>query len=202
MITIVDYDMGNVGSLANMIKYLGGKSQLTSDPTILEKSQKIIIPGVGAFDEGMQNLQKKSLDTVLKKKALEEKIPIMGICLGMQLMANRSEEGSEKGLCLIDAEFRKFPFEDKKLKVPHMGWNFVTKTKESKIFENTPQENKFYFVHSFYCFSNNDIAVGKTNYGFDFISMYEKENILGVQFHPEKSHKYGMALLKNFIEKY
>lgn len=204
MIVIIDYNLGNPGSILNMIKKIGYNAVLTSDIKQLENASKIILPGVGSFDTGVRNLNNLNLINLLNKKVIEEKTPILGICLGMQLMTLSSEEGKEKGFGWLNAITKKFNFQNKELKVPHMGWNTITLRKHSKLFnEMGNQENRFYFVHSYAveCLDENDILT-TTCYGYEFVSSFEKENIIGVQFHPEKSHKFGMQLLKNFILKY
>jgi len=204
MITIIDYGMGNLGSVANMIKKVGGKSIITSDKEEIQKAIKILLPGVGAFDNAVKNLKKLDLLDLIKEKVLMGNIPIMGICLGMQLLTKGSEEGELEGFGFIDAFAKKFKFENKKLKVPHMGWNTVKLQKKSNLFEGMEnQENRFYFVHSYAveCNEKQDILT-TTNYGYEFVSSFEKGNIIGCQFHPEKSHKFGMALFKNFVENY
>lgn len=202
MITIIDYKVGNLGSIQNMLKKIGCKSIITSDAAEIKKAEKIILPGVGAFDSGIKSLKEMKLWDVLNEKVLVEKTPILGICLGMQLLCKGSEEGDEEGLGWINAEVKKFKFKDKKFKVPHMGWNYVLPQKESKLLEEIYENPKFYFVHSFYVDVKDNSSIMKTNYDFSFDSAVENENILGVQFHPEKSHKFGMRLLKNFVEKY
>ena len=204
MIVIVDYGMGNLGSIRNMIRKVGGKSVITSDKSEIKEASKIILPGVGTFDNAVKNLEKLGLIDIIKEKVLVEKVPILGICLGMQLLTKGSEEGYLEGFGFIDAETKRFNFKDKDLKIPHMGWNVVKLQKRSRLFEGMEnQENRFYFVHSYYvdCFDKRDILT-TTFYGIEFISSFEKENIIGCQFHPEKSHKFGMQLLKNFVEKY
>ncbi|MCX8059000.1 MAG: imidazole glycerol phosphate synthase subunit HisH [Spirochaetes bacterium] len=206
-ITIINYNLGNPGSILNMVKKAGYSAIISSNIDDINKATKLILPGVGAFDNGINNLKELNLFDILNEKVLIKKIPILGICLGMQLMTKSSEEGKEKGFGWINAETKKFNFtaiENKNLKIPHMGWNIVNLRKNSKLFygmEN--QENRFYFVHSYAvnCFDLTDILT-TTFYGYDFVSSFEKENIIGVQFHPEKSHKFGMQLLKNFIERY
>jgi len=202
-IVIIDYNMGNPASIKNMIKRIGYESTITSDKNQIINAQKLILPGVGSFDAAMNNLTQLDLIDVLNIKVLKENTPVLGICLGMQLMANKSDEGKLPGLGFIDAEVKKFDFEDESLKVPHMGWNIIDTKKLSKLFDSTPERSRFYFVHSFYvkCNLETDILT-TTNYGNTFVSSFEKGNIIGVQFHPEKSHKFGMQLLKNFIEKY
>lgn len=201
MIVIVDYGMGNLGSIANMIKKVGYKSIITSDLKEVKKATKLILPGVGSFDNGMRNLKELGMIEVLNQKVLIEKTPVLGICLGMQLMTKSSEEGKLSGLGWIDAETKKFVSDT--LKIPHMGWNIIKHQKNSQLFDEIEREKRFYFVHS-YCVSCNQEAdiLTNTNYIQDFVSSFEKENIVGVQFHPEKSHKFGMSLIKNFLENY
>lgn len=203
MITIINYNMGNLNSVANMIKKIGYDARITSDYHEIERAEKLILPGVGAFDRGMENLQELCLIDAIKECVLVRGVPILGICLGMQLMTNRSEEGILPGLSLIDAETKKFLLGDG-YKVPHMGWNTVSIEKKSKLFyDMEDQENRFYFVHSYYvhCSDAADVLCS-TRYGITFTAMFEHKNIIGAQCHPEKSHKFGMQLLKNFVEMY
>jgi imidazole glycerol-phosphate synthase subunit HisH len=199
MIYIVDYGLGNLASIKNMFKHIDIRDVIiTSDKKELEKAEKIILPGVGAFDNGMQHLQKYDLIDILNKKALEDKIPFLGICLGMQLMTNGSEEGIEKGLGWFDADTLRFNLPDD-YKVPHMGWNYVKAVKNSEQFLIRNINYRFYFVHSYYVHSNcpEDILF-ETNYGSNFHSAIQKENLIGMQFHPEKSLKFGMDILDQF----
>ena len=203
MITIIDYGVGNLGSVANMIKKVGGKSIITANQDEVKKATKIILPGVGSFDNGVAKLREYGLWEVIEDKVLKDKIPFMGICLGMQLLTNGSEEGKLDGFGFVDADVKKFEFENLNLKVPHMGWNIIKHNKSSNLFNEIDSEKRFYFVHSFYvsCNDTNDILT-TTNYGYEFVSSFEKDNIIGCQFHPEKSHKFGMQLFKNFVENY
>ena len=204
MITIIDYKTGNLGSIQNILKRIGVDSVLTSDREVISEATKIILPGVGAFDTGMRNLTGLNLKDILNQKVLDENTPILGICLGMQLMSLGSEEGSLPGLGWIKAETVRFSFSDTvSYKIPHMGWNFVQQRKESRLFTGMYQDARFYFVHSYYLKANDtsDILTS-TNYEIDFASSVERNNIVGVQFHPEKSHKFGMRLLKNFVDLY
>jgi imidazole glycerol-phosphate synthase subunit HisH len=204
MLVIVDYGVGNAGSILNMLKKVGQTAILTSDPAAIEKASKIILPGVGAFDYGMEKLHDTGLVPVLNQKAKEEKIPVLGICLGMQLFAMRSDEGSRAGLGWVDAECVKFRFQadqpgQERTKVPHMGWNDVKIVRQGGVFTDMYEEPRFYFVHSYYLKCNHpEDVVATTQYGFEFCSAVRSENIQGVQFHPEKSHKYGMRILHNF----
>ena len=203
MIVIVDYKMGNLGSISNIIKKIGHKSIITSDPSIISSAEKIILPGVGHFEKAMQNLSDLDLIEVLTNKAMIQQTPILGICLGMQLLTSFSEEGNVKGLNWINAKTEKFKLEEfPELKIPHMGWNEVSIANQKNICENLYDKSRFYFVHTYQVVCNSDENIlMTTKYGKDFTSAIIKDNIMGVQFHPEKSHKFGMQLFKNFIEK-
>lgn len=204
MITVIDYKTGNLGSIRNILKRIGEESVITADKGVIAKATKLILPGVGAFDTGMKNLIDLDLVEVLNEKVIKEKIPVLGICLGMQLLSRGSEEGSLKGLSWIDAETVKFRFTDSnEYKIPHMGWNFTSLKKSGKLFNDMFPEARFYFVHSFYFRSHNPADVlTTTTYETEFTSAIERDNIMGVQFHPEKSHKFGMKLLRNFVDFY
>lgn len=197
MIVIIDYKCGNIASVENIIKKAGSKAIISSDPEIISKASKLILPGVGSFDYGMNQLKEMNLIDIIVEHVKNGKY-ILGICLGMQLLGNRSDEGKCKGLSLMDADIIKFELDDT-LPVPHMGWNKVTVKKENVLIdENT--FNKFYFVHSYHMKCNNlDDILCTTDYGINVVAAVSKKNILGVQFHPEKSHKYGLKLMKNFI---
>lgn len=202
MITIVDYGMGNLGSVLNMLKHLGCyKASIASDLKKIETADKLILPGVGSFKKAMENLEEGGFLPILEDKVLQNKTPIMGICLGMQLLFNKSEEGGFNGLGWIEGDVVRFNNkENKKLKIPHMGWNVVDIKKESNLSKDMYYENKFYFVHSYHalCRHENDVLM-TTKYGYEFVSAVERDNISGFQFHPEKSHKYGKKLFENFI---
>lgn len=201
MITIIDYGMGNLGSIKNMLKKIGVESEITNNKALIEKTEKIILPGVGHFDKAMRNLKELNLIEVLNRKAIIEKVPVLGICLGMQILASDSEEGNEKGLGWVDGNVVKFNI-DKKLKIPHMGWNTIEVKRENhSLFHNKYPETRFYFVHSYHFKCNHVLNIlCTTNYGIEFTSAVCKDNIIGVQFHPEKSHKFGMRLLENFAK--
>jgi len=204
MITIIDYKTGNLGSIQNILKRIGEESVITSDKNEIARAKKLILPGVGTFDTGMSNLMELDLVDILNEKVLGEKTPVLGICLGMQLLSNSSEEGTIPGLGWINAETMRFRFVNTtEYKSPHMGWNFVKQYKESNLFHDMYPNARFYFVHSFF-FRTKDTSdvLTSTVYEIEFTSSIEKENILGVQFHPEKSHKFGMKLLKNFVDFY
>lgn len=204
MIVVVDYGVGNLSSIGNMLKKIGAEAIISSDRNVIASADKLILPGVGAFDNGIQNLKDRNLVDVLNERVLGAKVPILGICLGMQLLTKSSEEGKLPGLGWIEAETKKFSLElvNSSLKIPHMGWNFVEVLREdSYLFSDMPEESRFYFVHSYHVVcSNPSDVVALTKHGYQFSSVVQKGNILGVQFHPEKSHKFGMKLLKNFSE--
>jgi len=204
MIVIIDYGLGNLGSIQNMLKRVGYREVLISkDPNEIDKAEKMILPGVGSFDNGMQKIYDSGLMATLNHQVLEKKKPILGICLGMQLLTNGSEEGKSKGLGWIDAETVKFSFNDdaKELKIPHMGWNEISISKNHALCKNLPNPSKFYFVHSYYVKCNKiEEELMSCSYGIDFSCAIQKDNIMGVQFHPEKSHKFGMEIFKNFVE--
>lgn len=205
-ITVINYGLGNLGSIQNMYKKIGIKVEIAESEKEIVEADKLILPGVGAFDEGMKGLKKSGLTNVLNQKVLEEKTPLLGVCLGMQLLTEKSEEGNESGLGWIKAETKRFSFPaDSDLKVPHMGWNEVEACREDKLIKNIRQTAdeaaRYYFVHSYYveCKNPNDVLL-KTSYGIEFDVAFRHEHIMGVQFHPEKSHKFGMQILKNFYE--
>lgn len=206
MLIIIDYKAGNVRSIQNMLKKIGYKSIISDKVKDIENADKLILPGVGAFDYGMEQLEKSELIPVLNKKVLKDKIPILGICLGVQLFTKGSIEGHKKGLGWFDAETVAFDKTKlpKNYKIPHMGWNEIIYNQNSKLFQNlheTPP--RFYFVHSYHLKANNENDIlATTSYGYEFTVGLEKDNIIGVQFHPEKSQKFGMQVLRNFVEKY
>jgi glutamine amidotransferase len=202
MVAIIDYQAGNIGSIQNMLRKIGVDSAITADTGVIEGADHIILPGVGAFDYGMQKLSDLNLLEILKKKVLEEKTPILGICLGAQLMCNSSEEGKLPGLGWINAEVKKFPTQadGRFFRVPHMGWDIVKPAKNSSVLKGLPEPSRFYFVHSFYiaCHKPEDKLL-VNEYAVPYDSAFERENIVGVQFHPEKSHTFGKLFLTNFI---
>ena len=198
-VAIIDYGLSNSNSVLNMIKWIGGDAIITSDYQEIKNATHLILPGVGAFDSGMDNLQKSNLIELLTHEVLEKKKPILGICLGMQLLLDSSEEGQAKGLGWIKGYSKKFRFDVTSLKVPHMGWNYIKIENQSSIVKDL-DDAKFYFVHSYFVNTAQENIVTTTKYGHNFVSGVQKENIYGFQFHPEKSHKYGMQLLKNFLE--
>jgi glutamine amidotransferase len=201
MICIVDYGLGNTNSFLNAYKKLNINVILTNKKKDLEKAKRIILPGVGSFDFGMFQLKQYGLDALLTDLVLNKKVPILGVCLGMQLMLSKSEEGVSKGLGWINGESKSFLF-DKNLCRPHMGWNNLSIFKSNKSFlKNITKDDYFYFLHSYYVnLTNEPYVEAQSFYGNNFCSILRKENIFGVQFHPEKSHNSGLVLLKNFYE--
>lgn len=201
MIGIVDYGVANLGSIQNMLRKLGLVSALVSSPVELSCVDKIILPGVGAFDYGMAALAEKGWTHALKEKVLNDQIPILGICLGMQLLCKGSEEGAAAaGLGFIDGYCVRFKAEnDRKLRIPHMGWKEIVCRRNSPIFKDLDPQFRFYFVHSYHMVCTDPADVLATAvHGDEFTAIVNKGNVWGTQFHPEKSHRFGMALLKNF----
>lgn len=202
MIAIIDYGMCNLGSILNMFKKIGVPAKVCTDSQEISRADKIILPGVGAFDTGMKNLANLDIIDALNQRVLNDKIPVLGICLGMQLLMRRSEEGQLPGLGWIDGDTVRFRSESfPNLKVPHMGWNTTTVCTKEALFNGLEQDARFYFVHTFHvaCDRQEDV-LAMTNHGYDFASAVRRGNIFGTQFHPEKSHKFGMRLLKNFTQ--
>lgn len=201
-IVIVDYGMGNLNSIKKAMDRLKVDSVISSNSADIFDSDKIILPGVGHFAEAMSNLEKLNLIEALNEAVLIKKKPILGICLGMQLFGEFSEEGNSKGLNWIDGEIVKFSVSDRlKFKVPHIGWNRVSIKKQSRLMRDISELSEFYFVHSYHFkLKKESDLLNETNFDYDFASAVERENIFGVQYHPEKSHDAGMRLLKNFTE--
>lgn len=201
MITVIDYGMGNVGSIRNMLSRIGFDAVVTCDLDQIRAASKLILPGVGAFDRAMENLHKLGLVDLLGRRVLEEGVPILGICLGMQLFSRRSDEGEAAGLGWIPAETLAFRKNGGSfgLKLPHMGWNTLSPSRAHPILADLPVDHRFYFVHSYYVACDDpDNVLATTRYGIEFHSAVSRGNITGVQFHPEKSHRFGMKILENF----
>jgi glutamine amidotransferase len=201
MIVIIDYGMGNLRSINKAFERSNIKTMISAKKEDIDKADKLILPGVGHFGTGMKNLHNLDIIELLLKKITIDKIPILGICLGLQLFTQSSEEGNVDGLGLIDAKTARFDFIDKcdNLKVPHMGWNTVQIKKENKLLDSVNNEELFYFVHSYHILCNNkDDVLTSTIYGYEFTSGIQKNNIYGTQFHPEKSHSAGLKILQNF----
>jgi glutamine amidotransferase len=199
-VVIIDYGMGNIGSIVNMFNFLGIRPIVSNDEQVIKGADKVVLPGVGNFDKAMNNINRLNLKESIYYLAIEKQKPFLGICLGMQIMCENSEEGTLPGLSLIQAVVKKFSFaKDSGLKIPHMGWNEIQTQKDSKILEQE-SNSRFYFVHSFFvsCKKNLDVSA-LTEYGYTFVSAFERENLMGVQFHPEKSHRFGTQLFKNYL---
>lgn len=201
MITIVDYGMGNLGSLLNMFRRLGVAAHVEASPAALARAEKLILPGVGAFDAAMARIAAvPGLRETLDRKALVERIPVLGVCLGMQLLTAGSEEGQLPGLGWIAGSAKRFPKDDR-LKVPHMGWNVARPALANPLTADVGEEPRYYFVHAYYVIADNpEHSLMRTRYGLEFDSAIGRDNVKGVQFHPEKSHRFGMTILKNFAE--
>lgn len=204
MIAIIDYGAGNPGSILNMLTHLGIEAVITAEADAIVSAERIILPGVGAFDEAMTNLDRSGLIPTLEKQVHERKVPLLGICLGMQLLTKRSEEGRLAGLGWLDAETVRFRLGEVhgKLKIPHMGWNSVEVLRSSSILDDRYDGSRFYFVHSYHvrC-AHEENVLATTTHGERFHSAVIRGNIYGTQFHPEKSHKYGLRLLENFARR-
>ncbi|WP_335903755.1 imidazole glycerol phosphate synthase subunit HisH [Shewanella algae] len=211
MISVIDCQMGNIGSVVNIIKHIGHDVKIITSAEEVLAAEKLIFPGVGHWNNGVANLNTSGLKPALYEAVLEKKTPILGICLGMQLLFKESEEGDQEALDLIPGSITRFRFDEshqdpinpeRKLRIPHMGWNVVNPVHQHPIFSDWADESRFYFVHSYH--ANHvppENQLMTCHYGYEFVCAVHKENIWGVQFHPEKSHKFGMRLLKNFIEK-
>ncbi len=201
MIVIIDYHMGNLRSVEKAVEWVGGEVIVSNDVDVIEEADKIILPGVGAFPNGMKNLMELGLVDVLKKQILVHHKPFLGICLGMQLLAKKSYEFGECiGLGLIDAEVVKFSFADQSLRVPHVGWSDICVLKESPFLDGIQTGDDFYFVHSYHMKNNNPKDVVATcRYGFEFTAAIQKDNMFATQFHPEKSQEKGLRLLSQFV---
>jgi glutamine amidotransferase len=200
---IVDYGMGNLRSIKHKLEKIDIKTAICSKPEDIEKADILILPGVGHFEKCMANLRSYDLMSVLNQKVLEEGTPIMGICLGMQLFSKWSEEGEVAGLGWLDAVTKRFAFGDKgvKYKIPHVGWNTINAAKESPLLKGIVPDQLFYFTHSYHiCCNNPDDVLTTTHYGYNFVSSVQRGNIFGTQFHPEKSHREGLGLIRNFID--
>lgn len=203
MIVVVDYGMGNVGSVLNMLHKVGAEAIISSNIHDVNAATKLVLPGVGAFDHGMKRLHELNLVPVLNRRVLDDGIPVLGICLGVQLFSLRSEEGRLPGLGWIDADTVRFSFppDSPQLNVPHMGWNEIVLQQPHSLFSDLRPDSRFYFVHSYHvmCRNRTDV-VATSNYGLEFTAAVCSNNIIGTQFHLEKSHRFGLQVMKNFVE--
>lgn len=200
---IVDYGVGNLGAIKNILKHIGQHAIITSDPIEIDKADFLILPGVGAFDTVASKFYESGLKEIVTKKATIDQTPLLGICVGMQILFSGSEEGSLSGLGWVPGEvvrFKKSKFDNSELKIPHMAWTDVIPTDNGNLFEVFDNDCRFYFVHSFHA-SNvpNEFVLATAKYGYEFPVAVQNKNIIGVQFHPEKSHAFGMKLLTNFF---
>lgn len=202
MITVIDSGVSNIGSMQNMLKRLGIPFRVATVPEDVEVAQSIILPGVGSFDAGMANLHERGLAEVLTRKAMGDRVPVLGVCLGMQLMANGSEEGKLPGLGWVPARAVRFLSHDSSPKVPYMGWNDVSEAKQDPLIDQMRPDSRFYFVHSYHvvCDNPEDVLLTARFGEMQYTAAFRRGNIYGAQFHPEKSHKFGMWLLKKFSE--
>jgi glutamine amidotransferase len=199
MIVIVDYGMGNSGSIRNMMVKVGANCTISSDLNEIARADKLVLPGVGSFDRAVTRLQESGILEILNRRVIQDKVPILGICLGMQLFTCGSEEGRLGGLGWVQAETLKFKGLPAGLKIPHMGWNQIRQCTNHSAIDEIDSQARFYFVHSYYvkCMKEENV-VASTTYGVEFHSIISQRNVFGVQFHPEKSHKYGMQLMSWF----
>jgi glutamine amidotransferase len=200
-VAVIDYGMGNIGSVCKMLRVVGAVPVVTREPAVITTADRVILPGVGHFDRAMTNLRALSLVEPLQHLARDGRIPLLGICLGMQLLCSSSEEGTQPGLGLINARVRRFEFKGPtRLKVPHMGWSELAHRKTSAMFHGLAETSRFYFVHSFFveCEDTTDVLAEAT-YGRSFVAAIERASVCGVQFHPEKSHRYGIQMFRNFV---
>jgi imidazole glycerol-phosphate synthase subunit HisH len=205
MITIVDYGVGNLASVRNMLRRAGSDSVLATTRQQVLQAEKLILPGVGAFDYAARRLRESGLVEPLEERVLAAGVPLLGICLGFQLLTHRSEEGTEAGLGWLDAATVRFDTTKQSSghRIPHMGWTEVEFSPPSRLFSAMPTEPRFYFVHSYHVTTDSqDQVVATASYGYRFAAAMERGNILGVQFHPEKSHNFGLRLLQNFVRCY
>lgn len=199
MIGVLDYGVGNLASVINMFKKVGVNACLVKSEVELMQVEKCILPGVGAFDHGISKLKQADYFQLLEQRVLQESMPILGICLGMQLLFEASEEGELSGLGWLSGKVKRFHFSDPAYKVPHMGWNRVRPTRENSLLDKSSDELRFYFVHSYYvCPSDPSVILATCDYGGEFTAAVNYQNIYGMQFHPEKSHKFGMEVFKKF----
>ncbi len=198
MIVVIDYGVGNVGSIRKMLRKGGWDVTVSADPELIDRATGLILPGVGAFDDAMGRLRATGLIGLIERRVLEQEVPLLGICLGMQMLGRRSDEGTSEGLGWIDAETVALP-DRPGLRVPHIGWNAVTPDNGCPLFDETTADDRFYFLHSFQIRCHDpQLVVARSEYGGQFACAVQRGNIHGVQFHPEKSHGAGLRLLSSF----
>ena len=202
MISLVDYGVANLGSMRNMLRRIGAETELVATADGIEKASKIILPGIGAFDHGMEALDNLDLVESLRRRVLGDGVPLFGVCLGVQLLGERSAEGGRAGLGLLASHCERLPADgDAGIRIPHMSWAHIEPTRADPILDGLDDTARFYFVHSYHvvCSDPTDV-LAFARYGIPFTAMIRRGNIYGAQFHPEKSHRFGMQLLKNFVE--
>jgi glutamine amidotransferase len=203
VIVILDYDVGNLASISNMLRRIGVPAEISSDPAVLDDAAGIILPGVGAFDYAMLRLRESPLLPVLERRVIDDQIPLLGLCLGAQLLTKGSEEGKELGLSWVNAETVRFDSTRamEKLPIPHMGWSHVKAVRSHRLLATEETEPRYYFAHSYHIQCGDpSLVIGTARHGYEFTAAIASSNIMGVQFHPEKSHVFGMRLLQNFCE--
>lgn len=202
-IVVVNTGVGNVRAIPNMLKRLQASVEISADPEAVHAAECLILPGVGSFDAAVRRLRESGLIAALTHKAMTERTPMLGICLGMQLMADSSEEGTEPGLGWIPGRLKRFRPEDggaEPIRVPHMGWNLIHRIADEPLYAGMEKEARFYFDHSYYLKPEDDAYLcGSAEYGVTFAAGIKRDNLFGVQFHPEKSHRFGLRLLENFL---
>jgi glutamine amidotransferase len=200
MISIVDYGVANLGSMRNMLRRIGAETELITTADGVAKASKIILPGIGAFDHGMEALINLGLVEPLRQRVLGDGVPLFGVCLGVQLLGDSSAEGKRPGLGLLSSHCERLPA-DAGIRVPHMSWAHIVPTRPDPILDGLDEKARFYFVHSYHVVCSNPADVlAVADYGISFTAMIRRGNIYGAQFHPEKSHRFGMRLLANFVE--
>ncbi len=201
---IIDYGVGNVGSVLNVLKRIGADAAISGQAEDIASASHLILPGIGAFDNGVRRLRASGLVPLLRDRVIEDGVPLLGICLGMQLLMHRSEEGVEPGLGWIDGDVIHFRQVEgaKRLRVPFIGWSTIEHRHPGRLLEGIPGAAQFYFVHSYHVRCEDGIVAAETDYGYQFVSAIEQGNMVGVQFHPEKSQRAGMALLRNFLRRF
>lgn len=201
-VTIIDYGLGNIRAFSTVYEKLGVSVKIAGAAAHLEGAERLILPGVGAFDWAMTRLEQSGMRAPLDQLVLKERVPVLGICVGMQMMGRSSEEGVSSGLGWLDAEVLKFPEgvagHPDSTPLPHMGWNVVAPVAEGELFRGLPDPS-FYFLHSYYIDAHSSLSIARSHYGIEFTCAVARDNVFGVQFHPEKSHHYGVRLLENFV---
>jgi glutamine amidotransferase len=202
MIAIINYGVGNLTSVLNMFRRIGADAVITGNTDEITKADKLLLPGVGHFDSCMQRFNESGLRPIVEQKAFDEKVPLLGICVGAQMMTRGSEEGKEKGLGWVNADTIRFRLDDKPgLKIPNMGWNELIICKPSPLWNDLGDDARFYFAHSFHFkFDSDEMVTGKANYGYEYPVAFRNNNLFATQFHPEKSHKFGMKVFENFLK--